>query len=87
MMGFVGVSHIVFQNILCLILRMTSCTIVSINKDCRKCFKNFPAVFILYNLIYAVSVPLVDGITPLMRSSYETAMRRARPKALKIVSA
>ena len=33
------------------------------------------------------SDPLVEGVTPAMRGSGSTAMRRARPKALKIVSA
>ena len=33
------------------------------------------------------SEPFVDGIRPAMRSSGVTAMRKARPKALKMVSA
>ena len=33
------------------------------------------------------NVPFVDGITPDMRGSGSSAMRSARPKALKIVSA
>src|SRR5690606_5966489 len=33
------------------------------------------------------SLPLVEGIMPLMRGSAVKAMRNARPKALKIVSA
>nr|WP_038333905.1 hypothetical protein [Kingella kingae] len=33
-------------------------------------------------LNYAVKVPLVDGILPAMRSSWSTAMRKARPNAL-----
>src|SRR5574343_1098170 len=35
----------------------------------------------------AHSVPFVDGMAPAMRGSGVTAMRRARPKALKMVSA
>ena len=35
----------------------------------------------------AHSVPFVDGMAPAMRGSGVTAMRKARPKALKMVSA
>ena len=38
----------------------------------------------IYHVNY--SVPLVEGITPAIRGSSSSAMRSARPKALKIVS-
>ena len=37
--------------------------------------------------IEAYRLPLVDGVIPAMRGSASSAMRRARPKALKMVSA
>jgi hypothetical protein len=39
------------------------------------------------NVIKTYKLPFVDGIMPSMRESNSTAMRNARPKALKIVSA
>ena len=38
-------------------------------------------------LCMSYNEPLVDGITPAIRSSLDTATRKARPNALNIVSA